>query len=337
MSIAFLTCMENNHTAPQALLLAESIRDFAGTEATAPIYAFSAREGMSVDASLRARCGSLQIEYIDRVLNTGASRSPQANKVFVCQWAEQNLSEDVLVYLDSDSVILNKPERLVTFAQEAALCPAWLPGIASSGPDDAADLIWSEASKACAAVLGAVSVRSLITRKEMRPYFNTGLIAVRRSCGLLSTWLDCYNTLRTCSRVTSYLNVHNASSIYFNPLFFLDQLAFGIAVAKNKIDFDVLGWEYNFPLHYRNILSSPSFQFDLSDLIHIHYLYYLNWPPFLHSIDPPLDQNTQQFRFLKQRTPLLPIQDVVWPPTFIHDFETQMNKWRLSLPTASNL
>ena len=62
---------------------------------------------------------------------------------------------------------------------------------------------------------------------------------------------------------------------YFRPDFFVDQLAFAIAVSKSGVDVEILDSHYNCPLHYRSKLGADMSVVDLSGLVYVHYLYYL--------------------------------------------------------------
>ena len=331
-SVAFLICLEDNQIQQQALLLAESIREFGGSLSDSAIYTFSPRKGLAPDSETRNLIKDLDIIHVDEILNEEFHTFPQANKIFITDWAERNLDQEILIFADSDSVFLNEPAKLVELVGGAAVCPAWIPGIASSGPSDPADRLWIEASRFCETQPQEPSIRSLITREPMRPYFNTGLIAARRSTQLFSTWRDCLERLHNSPSVMKLLKLEGeAISKYFRPEYFLEQFSFAIAVSKSGIDVDLLDGYYNCPLHYRSKLSGNLSNIDLSGLIHIHYLYYFNWPPFLTSFDPPLDPASRQFRFLAQRTPLLPVQTQEWPPAFIDTFNIEMKRWRESL------
>lgn len=331
-SFAFLICLENNLIQQQALLLGESIREFGGALSGSAIYTFSPRQGLAPSAETRNLLKDLNIEHVDDVLNVEYHSFPQANKVFITEWAEKNLDNDILVFADSDSVFLNEPIKITELTRGAAVCRAWVPGIASLGPSDPADRLWQEAALACGTEIDEPSVVSLLTHELMRPYFNTGLIAARRSSHIFSTWRDCLDRLNRSPRVMNLLKPnHEVSSKYYHPQYFIEQLAFAIAVSKSKVEVDILDGHYNCPLHYRSKLGTDLAVTDLSGLVHAHYLYYLNWPPFLSSFDPPLDPNSRQFHFLSQRTPLLPNQTVEWPPAFIDSFSFEMKRWRENL------
>lgn len=331
-SVAFLICLEDNQTRQQALLLSESIREFGGSLSDSAIYTFSPRRGLAPDAKTRSLLKDIHVEHVDDVLNEELHSLPQVNKVFITEWAERNLGEDVLVFADSDSIFLNEPFKITKLERGAAVCCAWAPGIASLGPSDPADRLWQEAAIVCDMELGEPSVTSLITHELMRPYFNTGLIATRRSARVFSIWRDTYERLKRSPRVMNILKPNrDISSQYFRPDFFIDQLAFAIAISKSGVDVEILDGHYNCPLHYRSKLDADMTGVDLSELVHVHYLSYLNWPPFLSSFNPPLDPYSRQFRFLARQTPLLPNQTVEWPPTFIDTFSFEMNQWRESL------
>jgi len=335
-SVAFLICTENNHLIQQSHLLGESIREFCGSLSDSPIYAFSPRRGLAPDPHSRDFLKDLNIQLMDEVLNEEFHSSPQANKIFITDWAERNLSEDILVFVDSDSVFLNEPINISRLKNGIAACCAWAPGIASYGEADPADQIWQEAAKLCDIKLGEPTLRSLITQELMRPYFNTGLIATRRLVGVFSLWLDTYKKIMRSPIIARLMQTnYQIESKYFQPEFFLEQFAFALAVMKSKADVETLDGHYNCPLHYRSSLNAALSTADLSEFIHVHYINYLYWPSFLSSFDPPFDSSTRQFQFLASRTPIQPAQIAEWPPTFLDRFGREMNRWREGLRLGS--
>jgi hypothetical protein len=124
LSIAFIACTEPGNLENQSSLLFRSIRTFGGAFRNAPIHSFQPRGGDSLNSETLKLFGELDVIHHEEELNTDFTRFPQTNKVFACAWAEKNLREDLLVFLDSDTVFLNEPEELILpDGCHAAVCP----------------------------------------------------------------------------------------------------------------------------------------------------------------------------------------------------------------------
>src|SRR5678816_3914568 len=67
---AFVLCVEDNETRPQALLLIESLRAFGGRFARSPVFAVAPRAGLGVDSATRRRLEELGATYHAAPLNS---------------------------------------------------------------------------------------------------------------------------------------------------------------------------------------------------------------------------------------------------------------------------
>jgi hypothetical protein len=111
-SVAFVLCIERNAMRPQALLLIESIRAFAGAHRNAQIWAVAPRPRLGVDDETRARLGALDATYVQEPLNLACPDYGSANRVYAAAWVARRATATTLVILDSDTLILDEPELL---------------------------------------------------------------------------------------------------------------------------------------------------------------------------------------------------------------------------------
>jgi hypothetical protein len=334
-SVAFVACIENNKTAPEALLLFSSIRKFGGIFSEAPIYSFNPRGGAPLEPSHYGQLRALNVRHSDKILNTAYPDYGPANKIVSAEYAEKTCEEDILVFADSDSVFLNEPRALdLPTGVIAGAVPVWLPGIASLGLDDPAQIFWDRARKVCGVKSDPPHLHARLTGQQMSFYCNAGLIVVRRAAGLFSQWLRCFVTLRSDSSLTEMLTCDSAPGTGYGPEFFVEQVAIAIAlmpVASNMMLFD---HRYNCPLHNRPMLQHvfPAEVFDLNTIIHFHYNQALHQVGFLESFIPPLDPTSVQYAWL---APQLPLSPKVPPPATHQDFATtfdrRMHQWREAL------
>lgn len=108
--IAFLICTEPGRLEGQSILLAESIREFAGDMKNTPIYSFHPRIGSPIHIQTQQKFDELRVIHQQIHLNIEFSDYYLANKPLVCAHAEQTIDADILVFLDSDKCIFQEPK-----------------------------------------------------------------------------------------------------------------------------------------------------------------------------------------------------------------------------------
>ena len=79
--VAFVTCIENNKLAPEALLLIASIRNFGGRFSDCRIYSFNPRGLGPLDPLSYDELRSYGVVHSDELLNRTYQSYPQANKL----------------------------------------------------------------------------------------------------------------------------------------------------------------------------------------------------------------------------------------------------------------
>jgi hypothetical protein len=85
-----------------------------------------------------------------------------------------------------------------------------------------------------------------------------------------------------------------------------DQVAISAAVARRPDRFVSLERTYNYNLHRRPFYSGGMDAVDLPDLVHVHYHQWFNRRNVLRDLQPPLDPDTEQYRWLDGELPLEP-------------------------------
>jgi len=191
VSATFVLCIEDTGIREQALLLCQSIRAFGGAQAASPILAVAPRAGRGVDRKTRAALASLDVEYAEVALNDVCPEYASANRVVAAAWAEARVSTEWIVVLDSDTVLLDRlplpPDA------DVALRPVDSKGSASAGPDDPFDSYWQALAALEPVDLEALPfVATTDGRHRVRASYNGGLVAARRSAGLLTRWADLF-------------------------------------------------------------------------------------------------------------------------------------------------
>jgi lipopolysaccharide biosynthesis glycosyltransferase len=278
-TLAFVACVERGELEKKTLLLCRSIRRFGGSHAEAPVYTFQPRAGTAISRHTEAQLADLGVVHSTEQLNSRFAHYAIGNKIFAAARAEELAAEDVVVFLDSDTVIVNEPKALELGDRiDAAVRPVdmhrsatepeddgdpfWKTRyrrVSSSGPGDPMDDYWLRMYE----LLGVDPrpfVETTCSRQRIRAYFNSGLIAVRRSAGLFGQWRD------------DFVRLMEAKLIPRNgPLHYMDQLSLAATLTRVWDRVLIPDGRYNYPLPGRDALREPFRSMPLEEAVHIHY------------------------------------------------------------------
>ena len=290
--LAFLIRVAEGNLAAQSELFVESLRDWGGELAGTPVYAFTSPDDAPPGATI-ARLVELGATHVELDLSGRRRDPPVLNKVYVCAWAERELDHRTLVFSDTDTVILNEPRELVEGDWVCASKPVGSSRAGGQkGPGKRNEKFWARMY----AELGVRSepfVTSVVDRKRIRAYWNTGLVAARREEGLFAAWEEALERLY-------------AKDIVFRKPVLMEQLAWSGVTA----DLHDRVWElpdpYNYPLPKRRFLPEEMQALDLPELVHVHLHTWAHMPGFLTEVLPPLDPESDRYRWLDERLPLEP-------------------------------
>lgn len=293
--IAFLIRVAEGKLAAQAELFVESLRAWGGALARAPVYAFTSPD----DAPPREAIAGLQqrgATHIDLPLDRPYRDPPVLNKVYVSAWAERELDHRTLVFSDTDTVFLNEPRDLAEGDWVAAAKPVGSSRAGGSkGPGMRNERFWQRMY----AELGVRSepyVTSVVDRKRIRAYWNTGLVVARREAGLFSAWEE------------AVIRLFERDVVFRKPVL-MEQLAWSAVTADHHEHVWELPDRYNYPLPKRRFLPEPMQALDFDDLVHVHYHRWGHLPGFLDEVEPPLNAESARYRWLADRLPLNPTID----------------------------
>ncbi len=294
-TVGFVCCVEAGRLEGQALLLARSIRTFGGSLADAPIVAVAPRAGHEPSGATLATFRDLGVTTVVEDLNTQHPDYGMANKWAAARWAEEHLDTEVLVFLDSDTMVVADPSEFrLPPDVDVAVAPVDRKDKGSRGPGDPREDYWLRMYE-----LTGVTQRPFVTtpagHQRIRAYFNGGLVATRRELRLFSEWYADFRALL------------DADHLPPEGLGFLDQLSLAPMVSRHWDRARVLDWRYDYPLPHRPTLPEPGRSAALEDLVHVHYHRFFAHPGFLDAVLPPLPKSSPVRDFLE---PLLPLEPV---------------------------
>jgi len=265
LSVCFVACIEFGLLEKKGRLLVDSIRTFAGPWRDASIYSFHPRAENKISDETRAYLGSRGVTIVDETLNQEFTDFPLANKWLALNWAQNNVTEDIIVFIDTDKMVLGPPAALL-HALDAA-------GTVAARPADFANV----AAESFTAENGALwrrlfdhfgipqttgesaRVTTCIDQKQVFAYYNSGLMAARRDSGFYPLYADICNEIRR-------KDINHSTKKRF-----VDQLALSIAILKGGFQAQQLPVGYNYPFNSHNILPTAERVASSQDLITAHY------------------------------------------------------------------
>ncbi len=296
-SLAFLCCVEPGPLESQTLLLCRSIRRFGGRFRDAPIYAFQPRRGPGLAPGTLEALAQLGVRVSTEVLNTEFHRYPVGNKVFVCARAEESLGEDLLVFLDSDTVVVAEPADLdLPPGLDSAVRPADSSHVVSTGPEHPKDAYWRRLYALRGLAEADIPYVTTEYGRRVRAYFSSGLIAARRAAGLFRRWRANFLSL-----------VRGGHQPEDSGIERMDEISLVVTLLADPRRIRLLGPPYNYLIFKRWELLPPWHEAQLRDLVHIHYCRSFHQPGFLASLEPPLEAGEVRCWLEKQ----LPLPSVV--------------------------
>jgi hypothetical protein len=259
--IVFVMCTEAGQLEEEAILLVESIRKYGGDLKDTPIYSFQVRENAEISPQTFKTLESFDVCHNRNILNTKYPNYPLANKPLTCAYAEQEIDAEIIVFLDSDLVFFSEPkEFLLPPGYDVGLRPEHLKFIASEGESDPNDQYWHEIYAVAGLKDAPPFVTTTVDQKKVRAYWNSGLIAARRSAGIFTTWKNNFENLVSTKDVST-TNQDN---------FYLEQSIFAATICAMKANIWQFSVGYNYPIHFHNKLLKSEQLSNFESIVCIH-------------------------------------------------------------------
>jgi hypothetical protein len=255
-SVAFIICSEKGELEKKSLLFAKSLRNFGGVLKDAPIYSVAPRKGKNISEKTLNIFRELNVNHQYLNLNTKYSTYAFANKIEACTYFEKQLTEDLLIFCDSDQLILGGLDELLLKDESLAMQYVAIKGIGSNGKDNNAEY-WKELYK-----LTNVKTQHYITlpdNQQILQYFNSGLIVVKRNLGLFKKWNKNFDL------------VMQSQLIPTKGDFFSEQSVLSATISAMEISVKVLPKSYNFHLLNHTNLDEALQKIENGEIRMLHY------------------------------------------------------------------
>jgi hypothetical protein len=279
----------SNKDLPKALILAESIRTFAGDYALEPIWLMVPQGREHFSKVNRAKIDSLRVELYAVEIDDQALKFPFANKV-VASAAAESLAEmqaAQLVWMDTLSMVVSSPEDLLLPKDAILGCRPVDHLLIGSSFDKPLDSFWESVYESCG--VEEDDVFPMITsadRVKIRPYLNAGMLVVRPEHKLLRRWRD---TLLAVYQERCFLDFYQENRLY--KIFIHQAVLTGCAIANlDQKQILELPFLVNYPLHMHSQYPLPRRPKSINELTSFRYERFFANPDWqdIIQVEPPL-------------------------------------------------
>jgi hypothetical protein len=179
----------------QALLLAESIRAFAGSFAQSPIWFLTPDIDKQLSSIFKQRLPALDISLIPIRIDRKILDFPLAGDVLAADLAESRAQDraDLLAWLGSNTVVVQEPKDFLLPKNKALGFRPVHHTLVGSRYDEPLDPFWTLIYQYCKVPETRVfPMMTHVDGTRIRPYFNAGLLVTRPERRLLQAWRETF-------------------------------------------------------------------------------------------------------------------------------------------------
>ena len=267
MDVIIFACMTSpGERAKEALLLARSIRTYAGCLASKPIWVLIPETEDKLAPQFEADFDSINVRLIPFALSEEARAFPFAAKTFAAASAEA-LAEDktaILVWMDRDSVVLQEPLAL-RLPQGKVLGYRPVDHTLIGSPyDSPVDEFWDLVYKLCDVPAEKLfPMIASVDQKRIRPYFNAGMLVVRPERKLLRSWGENFARYYLAASFEPFYNQDILYRIFIHQAI----LAGTILSRSDQGELHQLPHLINYPLHMHSSYPADRRPARMNDLV----------------------------------------------------------------------
>jgi hypothetical protein len=274
---------------PKALILAESIRSFAGDFSAAPIWLMVPQGSKQLSKTVRAKIDALDLKLHQFEIEAQAAGFPFAGKVVGSAAAESLALEQAvqLVWMDTISMVINSPDKLL-LNQGALLGCRPVDHILIGSPyEKPLDPFWESVYQSCGVTED--DIFPMITSADqvkIRPYINAGMLVVRPEQKLLHQWCDTFLDIYQNSRFMDFYEQKRLFKIFIHQAV----LSASVIASIDQTEIMELPDFVNYPLHMHSQYPIDHRPTTLNDLISFRYEQFFskpNWQDIIQ-VEPPL-------------------------------------------------
>jgi hypothetical protein len=231
-----------------AVLLAESIRDFAGALSKVPIRYVVTDYGKKLSLPTRQKLQRLGVELMPFKMDPETAKFPFAAYVNAAEFAEIEAREntEVLAWLASNTIMLKEPRD---FKLNPKVILGYRPvhhTLIGSRFSKPLDLFWTLVYEYCAVPEERIfPMTAHIDGVEIRPYFNAGFLITRPERQLFQTWRSVFFDVYQKPDFQEFYAKDERYAIFVHQA-----ILSGVVLASLRIgELLELPPDYNYPLH----------------------------------------------------------------------------------------
>jgi len=257
--LTFVICTERGFLENMSVLFVMSLRMFGGKFSDCNVLSYQPRKGYEISQKTQSHFDDLNVTHKSLPLNHQYVDYPLANKPLVCAHAEKNCESELLVFADSDQLILNEPNALEPdHDADIVLRPVDVKNIGAANELDPNYEYWGSLYDLLS--VGEFKyVESTVDKLRIFAYWNSGLIVSRRRNFLFNKWEK---------------NFHTVMSKGLQPQsggFFVEQSVLAATICSTRLRIGAFPNSYNYPVHMQPGMQSCNKIEYLSELTTIHY------------------------------------------------------------------
>ncbi|MBK8501982.1 MAG: hypothetical protein IPL46_07135 [Saprospiraceae bacterium] len=305
-NVEFMFIAEQGILESQALLLAESIRQFTGRYSDCDITVISPRKDKRPSKSHVKAFEKLGINYLPLDLKSPSPEYGTSFRVLASAFFERTSKADKLIVLDSDTIFVKTP-LLDFFSTEVLARPVDVKGMCSSGTKDKMDLYWQQLCACCSVDYDKIPmIHTTVDQILIKASYNGGFVGAHREAEVFQKTQDYF--LKSLDSGLKPYNIpqvivagHGSVSPEGSKLWGSSQACLSLAIWGSGFKVRNLPSSHNFPLHMIPHMTLP--QKMGCELVHVHY-HHLFSTDKVSSITQTLDLPEYVHMWLKNKIPL---------------------------------
>ena len=231
-----------------AILLAESIRSFAGFLCQTPIWFLVPEYGKQISPKVRDKLCALGVKLIPFEVDHEVMQFPLAAYVLAAALAESkaNAQTESFVWLGTNTIVLQEPSRFLLSADKNLGFRPVHHTLVGSHYDAPLDPFWTLIYQYCTVPEDRIfPMKTHIDGITIRPYFNAGMLVTRPEKALFKAWSD---TFLRVYQEPNFQEIYRQDERY--TIFFHQAVLSGIILSTFTTDeIQELPPTYNYPIH----------------------------------------------------------------------------------------
>ncbi len=238
----------DKHSEINALLLAGSIRSFAGSLSDTPICYYIPNNEEEISEHAKNRLHELDVKLIPFDIDTNVARFPFMGHAYAAAQAEADTKNkaELLAWLVTNTLVLHEPKEFKLQDNKDLGYRPVHHTLVGSRYTEPLDSFWTAVYQNCSVPDDRVfSMTAHVDGIEIRPYFNAGILVSRPQNDVFTSWRDTF--------LRAYLNdvfqeFYKKDDLY--AIFIHQAILSGVILSTLETEtLYELPTDYNYPLH----------------------------------------------------------------------------------------